>query len=112
VPDAVQGFARKEFGRDGVRLSYMGGHTAILTAASSPELVGRLVPLEATVAGGTDPKRLGDWFRSWPLPFRADVMDDTAEWAAVLRRVLDAQAGTVNFLLVLRRPQPLAGGRI
>ena len=47
----------------------MGGHTAILTAASRPELAGRLVSLEATVAGGGDAKRLGDWFRSWPLPF-------------------------------------------
>lgn len=47
----------------------MGGHTAILTAAAHPELVGRLVLLEATVAGGADAKRLGDWFRSWPLPF-------------------------------------------
>lgn len=151
MPDAAQGFARREFSRDGVRLSYldndadgpavmllhglagcgdefiptaeavggryrfilpdlrghgastrrpaglsrstftadaaalirhvspgrplilggqsMGGHTAILTAASRPELARRLVLLEATVAGGTDPKRLGDWFRSWPLPF-------------------------------------------
>lgn len=47
----------------------MGGHTAILVAAAHPELVRRLVSLEATVAGGTDPKRLGDYFRSWPLPF-------------------------------------------
>lgn len=47
----------------------MGGHTAILTAASRPELVAQLVSLEATVAGGADAKRLGDWFRSWPLPF-------------------------------------------
>jgi pimeloyl-ACP methyl ester carboxylesterase len=47
----------------------MGGHTAILVAAALPELVERLVVLEATVAGGTDPARLGNWFRSWPLPF-------------------------------------------
>jgi pimeloyl-ACP methyl ester carboxylesterase len=47
----------------------MGGHTAILAAAALPELVERLVLLEATVAGGTDPARLGHWFRSWPLPF-------------------------------------------
>jgi hypothetical protein len=33
------------------------------------ELVERLVVLEATVAGGTDPARLGNCFRSWPLPF-------------------------------------------
>lgn len=47
----------------------VGGHTALLTAASRSELVARLVLLETTVAGGTDPKRLGDWFRPWPLPF-------------------------------------------
>lgn len=47
----------------------MGGHTAILAAAAVPELVERLVVLEATVAGGGDPARLGNWFRSWPLPF-------------------------------------------
>ena len=47
----------------------MGGHTAILAAAGLPELVERLVVLEATVAGGFDPTPLGNWFRSWPLPF-------------------------------------------
>lgn len=49
----------------------MGGHTAILAAAARPELVDRLVVLEATVAGGADPVRLGDWFSSWPLPFES-----------------------------------------
>ncbi len=55
----------------------MGGHTAILAAAALPELVERLVVLEATVAGGTDPGRLGHWFRSWPLPFasRSDAVE-------------------------------------
>lgn len=47
----------------------MGGHTAILAAAACPGLVKRLVVLEATVAGGTDPARIGNYFRSWPLPF-------------------------------------------
>ncbi len=47
----------------------MGGHTAILAAASFPDLVARLVVLEATVAVGTDPVRIGDYFRSWPRPF-------------------------------------------
>ncbi len=28
--------------------------------------------LEATVAGGFDPAPLGNWFRSWPLPFGSD----------------------------------------
>ena len=47
----------------------MGGHTAILAAASCPDLVTRLIVLEATVAGGADPVRIGDFFRSWPVPF-------------------------------------------
>jgi pimeloyl-ACP methyl ester carboxylesterase len=47
----------------------MGGHTAILAAAAYPELVEQLVVLEATVAGGTDPARIGNYSRSWPVPF-------------------------------------------
>jgi pimeloyl-ACP methyl ester carboxylesterase len=47
----------------------MGGQTAILVAAAHPDLVGRLVLLEANAAGGTDAVRIGDYFRSWPLPF-------------------------------------------
>jgi pimeloyl-ACP methyl ester carboxylesterase len=49
----------------------MGGHTAILAAAAFPELVARLVLLEATVAGGGDPVRIGAYFRSWPAPFES-----------------------------------------
>jgi pimeloyl-ACP methyl ester carboxylesterase len=51
----------------------MGGHTAMLTAAWHPGLVGRLVMLEAGVGGRGDddyPARLGAWFASWPVPFR------------------------------------------
>lgn len=47
----------------------MGGHTAILAAAGFPDLVTRLIVLEATVAGGADPVRIGNYFRSWPVPF-------------------------------------------
>jgi pimeloyl-ACP methyl ester carboxylesterase len=47
----------------------VGGHTAILAAAAFPDLVERLVVLETTVAGGADPGRIGDYFRSWPVPF-------------------------------------------
>jgi pimeloyl-ACP methyl ester carboxylesterase len=52
----------------------MGGHTAMLVAAWYPQLVGRLVMLEAGV-GGTEagdedyPARLGRWFAGWPVPF-------------------------------------------
>ena len=70
----------------------MGGHTAILAAAAYPRLVERLVVLEATVAGGTDPGRIGDYFRSWPLPFASpaaalEFLGDDAlcrSWAAHL----------------------------
>lgn len=47
----------------------MGGHTAILATASFPDLVGRLIVLETTVAGGADAVRIGNYFRSWPIPF-------------------------------------------
>ncbi|MEV4351872.1 alpha/beta hydrolase [Actinoplanes sp. NPDC049596] len=46
----------------------MGGHTAMLTAAWHPELVSRLVMLEAGVGGGARAE-LGEWFASWPTPF-------------------------------------------
>jgi pimeloyl-ACP methyl ester carboxylesterase len=51
----------------------MGGHTAILAAARFHDLVERLVVLEATVAAGADPVRIGDYFRSWPIPFASVV---------------------------------------
>jgi pimeloyl-ACP methyl ester carboxylesterase len=47
----------------------MGGHTAIMVAAAHPELVERLIVLEATVDGKGDPARIGNYFRSWPVPF-------------------------------------------
>lgn len=47
----------------------MGGHAAMLTAAGFPGLVERLVLLEATAAGSGDAARIGNYFRSWPLPF-------------------------------------------
>ncbi|GAA1144822.1 alpha/beta hydrolase [Ornithinicoccus hortensis] len=50
----------------------MGAHTAFLVAAARPDLVDRLVMLEGHAAGSDDPheaRALGDFFRSWPLPF-------------------------------------------
>ncbi len=49
----------------------MGAHTAMLTAATRPDLVDRLVLLEATPAGtpADEPARLADYFSSWPVPF-------------------------------------------
>lgn len=49
----------------------MGAHTAMLVAAARPDLVDGLVLLEGGVGGenGDESAALGDYFRSWPLPF-------------------------------------------
>jgi len=70
----------------------MGGQTAILVAAARPELIGQLVLLEANAAGGADAVRIGNYFRSWPLPFASagsalEFLGDDAlsrSWAAHL----------------------------
>ena len=52
----------------------MGAHTALLTAASRPDLVDRLVMLEGH-AGPGEPgaaREVGDYFASWPVPFADD----------------------------------------
>lgn len=53
----------------------MGAHTAMMVAAARPDLVERLVLLEGG-AGSGDPAenaKLGDHFRSWPLPFADNI---------------------------------------
>lgn len=49
----------------------MGAHTAMLVTASRPDLVRRLVLLECDASGGTpeEAKVVGDYFRSWDVPF-------------------------------------------
>ncbi|WP_305783269.1 alpha/beta fold hydrolase [Symbioplanes lichenis] len=50
----------------------MGGHTALLVAAWHPELVERLILVEAGVGGTDDPdagRRIEDFFAGWPVPF-------------------------------------------
>jgi pimeloyl-ACP methyl ester carboxylesterase len=49
----------------------MGAHTAMLVAAARPDLVRRLVLLEGDQGGGTPEshRALGDFFRSWAVPF-------------------------------------------
>lgn len=49
----------------------MGAHTAILVAAARPDLVARLVLLETDAGGGEseDHAAMGEYFRSWPVPF-------------------------------------------
>lgn len=50
----------------------MGGHTAMLAAAWHPDLVHKLVLVEAGIGGddaGNYPAKIGAWFASWPVPF-------------------------------------------
>ena len=49
----------------------MGAHTAMLVAAARPDLVRQLVMLEGNQGGGSAdaPAALGDFFRSWKVPF-------------------------------------------
>lgn len=49
----------------------LGAHTAMLLAAAHPHLVRRLVLLECDAGSGTPEEHaeLGDYFRSWPVPF-------------------------------------------
>ncbi|WP_420367075.1 alpha/beta fold hydrolase [Curtobacterium sp. L1-20] len=56
----------------------MGAHTAMLLAAARPDLVRQLVMLEGNQGGGTadEHKAVGDFFRSWAVPFadRAEAL--------------------------------------
>ncbi|MDP9983344.1 pimeloyl-ACP methyl ester carboxylesterase [Pseudarthrobacter oxydans] len=77
----------------------MGGHTAMLVAAARPDLVSKLVLLESNAGGGTSAEYevLGDFFRSWPVPFpdreaaRAHLGDDPLPraWVADLEERAD-----------------------
>lgn len=72
----------------------MGAHTAMLVAASRPDLVKSLVMLEGNQGGGSvdEARALGDFFRSWPVPFR----DRSAAVAALGRGPL--QTAWINDL--------------
>jgi pimeloyl-ACP methyl ester carboxylesterase len=78
----------------------MGGHTALLVASARPDLVQRLVLLEAGVGGdGTEQSRQGmrQFFESWPAPFAdmahaQSVLGDSSigrAWAADLEKRAD-----------------------
>jgi pimeloyl-ACP methyl ester carboxylesterase len=57
----------------------MGAHTAMLVGAARPDLVRRLVLLEGNEGGGAeeDQAAVGDFFRSWKVPFAS--RDDARE---------------------------------
>lgn len=76
----------------------MGGHTAMLTAAARPDLVSRLVLLEAGVGGdGTVASRqeLRAFLDSWPVPFASEQAATDFLGTGPLERawVADLEAG-------------------
>jgi pimeloyl-ACP methyl ester carboxylesterase len=71
VADVVQVIEVEESNAVDLVGQSMGGHTAMLVAAARPDLVRRLVLLEANEGGGSsnDHTAIGDYFRSWDVPF-------------------------------------------
>jgi pimeloyl-ACP methyl ester carboxylesterase len=71
VADVVQVIEHAVGGPAALIGQSMGGHTAMMVAANRPDLVSRLVLLESGAGGGSDAEnmRLGEFFRSWPVPF-------------------------------------------
>ena len=48
----------------------LGGHTAFLVAARHPEMVAKLVVVEATPERDPEsPREVREWFEGWPVPF-------------------------------------------
>lgn len=78
----------------------MGGHTAMLVAAENPELVSKLVMVEAGVGGGGDAATapVEQWLRSWPARFAdrdafTDFFDGSPEAAEAWADGLQFDAG-------------------
>jgi pimeloyl-ACP methyl ester carboxylesterase len=88
----------------------MGGHTAVLAAAACPNLVERLVVLEATIAGTTDLARIGNYFRSWPLPFASAAA--ALEFLGSRNINLVTAITQANARSPLTPDQPARGGRV
>lgn len=70
----------------------MGAHTAMLVAASRPDLVRRLVLLECDAGGGRpeEAKALGDYFRSWRVPYATRAEARAALGSSPLSQALAA----------------------
>ncbi|MFF2409677.1 alpha/beta fold hydrolase [Streptomyces sp. NPDC058092] len=71
VADVVAVIERLQLRRPVLIGQSLGGHTAMLTAAAHPGLLGALVLVEAG-PGGPNPKvtaEIGGWLDAWPRPF-------------------------------------------
>ena len=81
VSDVVTVISKETSGPVTLAGQSMGAHTAMLVAAARPDLIRQLVLLEGNQGGGTtdEHRALGDFFRSWAVPFT-----DRAEAAAAL----------------------------
>jgi pimeloyl-ACP methyl ester carboxylesterase len=101
VADAAAVIERTGRGPTAVVGQSLGGHTALLLAASRPELVSRLVVVEASPAG--DPAGAAEAasaietaLRSWPVPF-ADHSDAITFFTARFGSALEPEALATNI---------------
>ena len=71
VGDVVRVIETESSGQVDLVGQSMGAHTAMLVAAARPDLVRKLVLLEGNEGGGSEEEyaALGDFFRSWDVPF-------------------------------------------
>ena len=71
VDDVVRVIEAERLGPVDLVGQSMGGHTAMLVAAARPDLVRTLVLLESAEGSGSaaETAAMGDFFRSWKIPF-------------------------------------------
>jgi pimeloyl-ACP methyl ester carboxylesterase len=71
VADVVRVIVTESLGAVDLVGQSMGAHTAMLVAATRPDLVRRLVLLEGNEGSGTEEESaaLGEYFRGWKVPF-------------------------------------------
>lgn len=71
IADAVRVIEAESSGTVDLVGQSMGAHTAMLVAAARPDLVRRLVLLEANEGSGSPEEHsaIGDYFRSWEVPY-------------------------------------------
>ncbi|MER7479489.1 alpha/beta hydrolase [Streptomyces sp. NPDC126510] len=80
----------------------LGGHTAMLLAASHPELVQSLILVEAGPAGPSPdlPAQIAGWLDSWPTPFKsleeAESFLGHEAWTRTLEQRADGWHSTMD----------------
>ncbi|MFJ4078379.1 alpha/beta fold hydrolase [Streptomyces iakyrus] len=92
----------------------LGGHTAMLLAASHPQLVNSLILVEAGPAGPSPdlPAQIATWLDSWPIPFtslaEAEAFLGHEAWTRTLERREDGWHPTFDRTTIIASVDELA----